>query len=99
MFCFIGYARGQSRPSSVQDSGTPSSFTEDTVLLLDIYGATSEDVRACKVEMTDKLDRALQTLMWTDKPSYEEDRVYIPKLSTSQVCTMSCSSTFYLERY
>ena len=53
---------------------------------LDIYGNTQQDIRNCKDELTWKLKRSLQTLIWSERPNYEQDRKSIIKLSQLQVC-------------
>ena len=59
---------------------------------LDIYGSTQQDIRKCKDELTGKLQRSLQTMIWSEKPSYEQDRKSIIKLSQLQVC---CSNSLH----
>lgn len=53
---------------------------------LDIYGNTQQDIRNCKDELAGKLEKALHTIIWSEKGSYEDDRDSISKLSHMQVC-------------
>ena len=52
---------------------------------LDIYGSTQQDIRKCKDELTKKFEKALHTVIWSEKQSYHEDKDSIAKLSQSQV--------------
>lgn len=54
-------------------------------LQLDIYGNTQEAIQRCKLELDKKLDKALETLIWSNKRSYNDDKAYIDQLSQSQV--------------
>ena len=82
-----GHDASAYKPHGIKNALGYSSFDVDG-LLLDIYGNTTEDIKVCKQELDRKLDKALQTMIWSDKPTYECDRVYIPKLSSAQVCTI-----------
>ena len=59
------------------------------MLKLDIYALTDEIIQACKAELDKKLGSALQTMSWTDKQSYPEDKRNIANLSVSQV-SLTC---------
>ena len=67
-------------------SSPPSSMSED-IMVLDIYADSQDDIKKCKVELDTKLDKATTTLMWKDKPTYEDDRELIKKLSADRVST------------
>ena len=73
-----------------QKTFTPAhvSHVDTEVLRLDIYGLRDEDMAKCKTELESKLNKAVHTLLWKSKPSYEDDRAYICKLTPAQVSIM-----------
>ena len=90
--CFIFFSAGSNLAHQFSRQQSAASFNEfvadedfETEYKLDIYGNSTEDIRRCKLHLDNKLDKVLETVIWKDKPSYKDDKDYIPKLSHVQV--------------
>lgn len=59
-------------------------------LILDIYAGDDRDIIKCKRELKRELTRAVITLSWSTKPTYEEDKMLIAVLDSQAVWFTLC---------
>lgn len=98
----IGSGRGSSlhrHPAGSSTSVADFSVNEDGDLKLDIYASAVADIRACKMELDHRLGKAMETVIWSQKPSYAADRENIAKLSSSQVSLGVIGIRSYIRAY
>ncbi|XP_067934854.1 protein mono-ADP-ribosyltransferase PARP14-like [Watersipora subatra] len=74
-------------PSDYADVPDPelSKPVRQALLNLDIYGFSQVDIKGCKAELDKRLGLAMETIKWSEKKSYKEDKHYITALSAAQV--------------
>ncbi|XP_067934852.1 protein mono-ADP-ribosyltransferase PARP14-like isoform X2 [Watersipora subatra] len=79
----------ESEDGDTSDSASDDDSAElDKELHLDIYGNTQADIIKCKRELDNKLHKALETILWSQKASYHDDRDFISKLSALQIAKL-----------
>lgn len=62
-----------------------SSHTEEKIIVLDIYAQSDSDIENCQKELMSKLEKAMDTIRWSDKPTYKDDKELIKKLDPDTV--------------
>jgi len=60
-------------------------YVQGGVFKLDIYGASEDSIRKCEEHLHEKLYKAIDTIIWQEKPRYEQDRKFLKEISDSQV--------------
>lgn len=57
----------------------------DDVLMLDIYAEKTANIERCKRDLEKELERAMTTVNWSDKLTYEDDKELIAALKSHEV--------------
>lgn len=85
VYTLVEHVEGYQGRSYTDDTEETDSFSRESILKLDIFAMTDEEIAECKKELQDVLERAMQTVVWAEQPYYPGDRDNIPKLSQQQV--------------
>jgi len=66
-------------------AGASEVFIEEETCKLAIYANSPRDIQKCKLDLDTKLDKAMTTIIWKEKPGYAADREFIVQLTQNQV--------------
>ena len=72
-------------PSLADDRSLENSYIQQDQVIIDIYGAAKSDIQECKKLLEKNLEKAMTTLEWKNKPTYQDDKELIKKLSKERV--------------
>lgn len=88
-YLFILFSGGQSRAArlggSAADTSSALEIFNQGLVILDIYGVSKSDIAECKRMLEKNLTKAMVTIQWKDKPSYDSEKGLIKKLGKDRV--------------